>query len=206
MSDRELFRVAGVALVGGGVCIALFVLVLYPVGGFFGAGHAEHSLWVPAHGLHFIGALLTVFGLVGLYGYRRHALGAAGLAGFTLALAGTAQFVGTGMLTTFVWPVLAASAPGTLDPQGALFVSPANILFYTTALTLIPGYVLLAFTMWRANVFSRTACALVGIGVVLAITPPEPVGPVPWLGLVLGGVVFGIGEAWWGVQLAGSAA
>src|SRR5205823_9823050 len=116
-----VIRWTGAALFLGGVCLASFVLVLYPVGGFFGAAHALHPAWVPAHSLHLVGALLTLFGLLGLYACHASRLGRVGAIGFVLALAGTAQFVGTGMLTTFVWPVLAASAPETLEPRGALF-------------------------------------------------------------------------------------
>jgi hypothetical protein len=187
--------------VAGGVSLGLFVLVLYPVGGFFGAEHARHPAWIPAHTLHFIGALLTLVGLIGLYAYTANNLGRLGTIGLVLAVCGTAQFVGTGMLTAFVWPVLASAAPDTIAPGGALFTSPANTLFYTTVLTLIPGYVVLAVALARARILTRAAAVLLAIGVVLAITPPEPVGPVPWLGLVIGGVLFAAGEVWLGYRL-----
>ena len=201
MLSAGLFRWTGTALLLGGVCLTLFVLVLYPVGGFFGADHARHPAWVPAHSLHFVGALLSLFGLLGLYLCQRAAVGRLGALGFALAGAGLAQFVGTGMLTAFVWPVLAAHAPDTLAPDGALFQPPANTLFYTTVLTLIPGYLLVGATLLRAGVLPRAAAVLLAVGVVLAITPPEPVGPMPWAGLTLGGILFGAGEVWLGSLL-----
>ena len=197
----ELIRWSGLALLLGGVCIALFVLVLYPVGGFFGAGPVHHPAWVPAHSLHFAGALLTLVGLIGLYARQWARAGRLGLVGFLLALGGTAMFVGTGMLTAFVWPVLAAYAPATIESSGAVFAPPASLLFYFTVLSLIPGYVALGAATVRAGVLPRGGAVLLIVGVVLAILPPEPVGPVPWLGLVLGGVLFGAGEVWLGYAL-----
>ena len=44
------------------------------------------------------------------------------------------------------------------------------------------------------------------IGIVFAIAPPEPVGPLPWASLVLGGVAFGAGLGWWGGYLWRTAA
>src|SRR5262249_57125129 len=94
-----------------------------------------------------------------------------------------------------------AYAPATLEPEGALFAPPANLLFYFTVLSLIPGYVAFGVAMLRAGVLPRGGAWLLIVGVVLAILPPEPVGPVPWAGLVAGGVLFGAGEVWLGYAL-----
>jgi len=201
LQSERFIRWSGAALLLGGVAIALFVIVLYPVGGFFGAQRARDPLWVPAHTLHLIGALLTLFGVVGLYGRQIERTGPLGAVGFAIAFVGTALFVGTGMLTTFVWPVLAAFAPATLELDGALFVRPAGVLFGVTILTLIPGYLLLGLATFRAGVLPRGGALLLMVGVVFAIAPPPPVGPFPWIGLVVGGVLFGAGAAWLGYSL-----
>ncbi len=200
-SSAGLVRWGGVALMLGGVTVAAFVLVLFPVGGFFWATRAHHPLWMPAHLLHLIAALLILFGLVGVLARYAGNAGPIGILALGLAFTGTALFVGTGVLTAFVWPVLADFAPTTIDPGGALFLAPAGFLFFLTALTLIPGYVLLAFTMARLGALSWITALLIAVGVVLAITPPEPVGPIPWLGLVLGGICFGVGAFVLGYRL-----
>jgi hypothetical protein len=205
MASEKLLRASGGALILAGLTIGGFVLLLWPIGGFFGSTHAQHPLWVPAHLLHLLGALLTLFGLLGLFADQAPRLGRLGLLGFGMAFAGTALFVGTGVLTAFIWPVLAAHAPHTLEPDGALFVQPAATLFLLTGLTLIPGYLLLGFALLRAGTGPRTGALLLMIGIVLAIAPPEPVGPLPWFSLVLGGVAFGAGLAWWGGYLWGRA-
>src|SRR5581483_11353390 len=121
MTAAALMRWSGLALILGGLCIALFVLLLLPVGGFFGAEHGRSPLWVPAHSFHLIGALFTLGGLVGLYTVQADRMGSLGFAGFLLAFVGTALFVATGALTALVWPVLVAAAPSLIDLSGALF-------------------------------------------------------------------------------------
>src|SRR5215471_13245221 len=101
MAPLTLVRLSGASLVLGGLCLALFMLV-HPYGEIAGA-HAAHSLrWVPAHSLHFLGALLTVLGLPAVYARQMRQTGVLGLIGTALAIAGTAMYVGTGMITAFV--------------------------------------------------------------------------------------------------------
>jgi hypothetical protein len=194
-------RASGMALMLAGIVLALFVLVVLPVGGFFGAHRAHHPLWVPGHTLHFVGAVLLLFGLIGWYAHQAERMGRLGFLGFVLALAGTALFVGTGLLTAFVWPVLAAQAPAALEPAGALFVAPAHLVFFLTASTLVPGYLLLGLVTWQAGELPRGSVLLFMPGVVLANLPPEPVGLVPWAVLIVGGVLFGAGISWLGYGL-----
>jgi drug/metabolite transporter (DMT)-like permease len=199
--STELTRWSGLALMLGGVAMALFVLLLFPVGGFFGAQRAHHPLWVPAHTMHFISALLMLFGLVGFYARQAERAGWLGRVGFGLAFAGTAMFVGTGLLTAFIWPVLADHAPSILEADGALFAPPASAVFFLMLLTIIPGYGLLAVATRRAGMLPAGGALLMAVGAVLAIIPPEPVGPIPWVGLVLGGILFGSGATWLGYSL-----
>ncbi len=188
-------------MLAGGICIALFVVILYPVGGFFGAAHANHPNWAPAHTLHFAGALLTVFGVCGVYARQAQQVGTLGLIGFLLALAGTAQFVGTGMLTAFVWPALAVNAPAMIDVDGAMFMVPASLIFYCTGLSLVAGYTLLGIATMRAGVLPWGGGLLLIVGVILSNGPVEPVGYTPWAGLTLGGILFGAGQIWLGYAL-----
>src|SRR5439155_26433820 len=106
-----------------------------------------------------------------------------------------------GFLTALACPVPAAFAPATLTPDGALFVRPAGVLFGVTILPLMPGYLLRGLATCRAGVLPRAGALLLMVGVVFAIAPPPPVGPFPWIGLVLGGVLFGAGAAWLGYSL-----
>jgi hypothetical protein len=199
-STSELVRWSGLAAVVGGVAIALFVLS-HPWDRFVGAEVARTGRWRLAHTLHFVGASFTLLGLIGIYVRQRERAGRLGLVGFVLAFAGTAMFVGTGMLTAFVWPMLADRAPAVIGEDGAMFDAPALIALALTAVAVTVGYVLFGIAALRAGVLPRDGTALLTVGAVLGMAPPQPLGAMPWAGLVLGGVLFGVGATRLGLAL-----
>jgi hypothetical protein len=200
MSSGQLVRWSGLASVLGGISLAGFVIE-HPWDRFVGAEVASTTEWRIAHTLHFVGAALMLIGLVGLYVRQRQSVGALGLVGFVGAFLGTAMFVGTGMITAFVFPMVAAQAPAALQPDGAMFSPPALTAFSLTAATVVLGYVLFGVAMFRANVLPRAATSLFVVGAVMGMVPPEPLGLMPWAGLVLGGVLYGVGAVWLGYRL-----
>ena len=119
----------------------------------------------------------------------------------TTFFTGTALFVGTGMITAFIWPMLAREAPAAVGVDGAVFLPPAVAVFALTALTLVAGYLGFGLASWRIGVLPRWALACWAIGGSLGMVPPEPLGPMPWPGLVLSGLVFGLGAAGLGAFL-----
>lgn len=127
--------------------------------------------------------------------------GQLGLIGFVLTFIGTAMFVGTGMLTAFVWPMIAVQAPDALGTDGAMFLPPAILALGPTAVVVTVGYIIFGLATLRAGVLPRWGTVLFVVGGVLGMGPPQPLGPLPWAGLVLGGVVFGIGGIWLGYAL-----
>jgi hypothetical protein len=200
VSSGTLVRWSGVASVVGGISLAGFVLE-HPWNRFVGAEVASTAAWRIAHTLHFVGAALMLIALIGLYVHQRHKVGALGLVGFVGAFLGTAMFVGTGMITAFVFPMVAVQAPAALNAEGAMFSPPALMAFSLTAVTVTLGYVLFGIAMLRANTLPRAATALFVVGAVVGMVPPEPLGVMPWAGLVLGGVMYGAGAAWLGYRL-----
>jgi hypothetical protein len=200
MSFAQLIRWSGLAGILGGISIAVFVLV-HPWNQFVGAEVARTTAWRIAHSLHFVGATLTLLGLIGLYARQMQHLGQLGLIGFVLAFIGTAMFVGTGMLTAFIWPMVAVQAPDALGQDGAMFLPPAVVALVLTAVVVTLGYILFGLAMLRASVLPRWGIVLFVVGAVLGMGPPQPLGPLPWAGLVLGGVLFGIGGIWLGYAL-----
>jgi hypothetical protein len=200
MSTGDLIRWSGLASVLGGISLAGFVIE-HPWDRFVGAEVARTSAWRIAHTLHFAGAALMLIGLVGLYVLQRPRLGALGLIGFVGAFAGTAMFVGTGMITAFVFPMVAVQAPEVLEAEGAMFSPPALFAFSLTAVTLTLGYALFGFVMVRINVLPRAATVLLVVGAIMGMIPPQPLGAMPWAGLVLGGVLYGAGAVWLGYRL-----
>ena len=198
--EARLIRWSGLAGMLGGAAMALFVIV-HPWGRFVGAEVARTTAWRIAHSLHFVGATLALLGLVGLYARQSRQAGRLGLVGFVVAFIGTAMFVGTGMITAFVWPMLAQHAPAVVEHDGAMFTLPALIALALTAAGVSVGYVLFGIATLRAGILPRTGTLLLVVGAVLGMAPPQPLGPMPWAGLVLGGVMFGGGSAWLGYAL-----
>lgn len=199
MSTPHLLRLSGLANIAGGIAIALFVIE-HPWGHFVGAATVASPAWMVAHSLHLIGASFALLGLVGLYAIQAEQLGRVGLAAFVLAFVGTAFFVGTGLITAFVWPMLAAVAPMAVDMGGAGFRPPALVAFSLTAVLLVAGYLAFGAVSWRAGRLPRGPLLLWTAGGVVGMVPPEPLGPLPWAGLVLAGVIYGVGAAglgWW---------
>ena len=191
MAPQTLVRWSGAALAGGGLCLALFMLV-HPYGEIAGA-HAAHSVrWVPAHSLHFVGALLTLLGLPGLYARQMRQTGVLGLVGTVLAVMGTAMFVGTGMITAFVWPVIAQTTPGFVAADGPMFRDPLTT-FATDApyVSMVLGYALFAIASIRGRTLPTETAVVLVIGIVLFSSPVQPVGPLPFLLRVVGALLFG---------------
>ena len=201
MSDGRLIQLSGLACVMGGLCLAAFVLV-HPWDQLLGAEIARTASWRIAHGLHFIGAAFTLLGLPGLFAQQRESLPRWGVVGFVLSLLGNAMFLGTGMITAFIWPMLAFYAPLCIGVGGPIFGSPLSLpAFSLTAVLIVSGYVLFGFATLRAGVLPRVATVVLVIGAILGMLPPHPVGALPWWGLVFGGVLYGIGLIWLGVFL-----
>jgi hypothetical protein len=192
MSRSALLRYAGIANIIGGISIAIFVIE-HPWGRFFGAEVGLTRAWAIAHGFHLLGATFSLLGIVGLYLLQADKMGRFGFWSFVLSFVGTAWFVGTGLITAFIWPMLAAVAPEVVAAGGAIVAPPALIAFGSTALMLSLGYLLFCAASWRLGILPPWALALWAVGAVLGVIPPTPVGPLPWFTLVFGGIIYGIG-------------
>lgn len=201
MSANATIRLNGIACILGGIFLAAFVLV-HPWDQLLGAEIARTAQWRLAHTFHFAGAGFALLGLPGLYAQQRAALGWFGLTGFILSFLGTAMFLGTGMITAFIWPMLAVYAPTCVEVGGPIFASPVSVLaFALTAVILASGYVVFGIATLRAGVLPRFATLALVVGAILGMLPPHPVGALPWWALVLGGVLYGAALVWLGVFL-----
>ena len=201
MSLKTMIRLSGLASILGGCCLAGFVLV-HPWDQLLGAEIARTLRWQIAHMLHFVGALFALLGLLGIFARQREQLGSLGIIGFVLSFAGNAMFLGTGMITAFIWPMLALHAPATVEVGGPIFGWPHSVLaFALTAVTLSVGYVLFGIAMVQVGAFPRLSILGLVIGAILGMLPPHPMGALPWWGLVFGGVLYGAALVWLGFIL-----
>jgi hypothetical protein len=198
MSDVKLVRLSGAALVAGGVCVSLFWILVAPLRTFAGADVVRHPLWTPSQSLHVAGALLAMYGIVGLYAAIRRTAGLFGVVGFVLALAGMALFLADGLVALAVFPALAAVAPDTLAPDGAMNQGSVLILFIAIAAVNMIGQMVLGTLLLQSGSFPRAAVLLVLVGGLVFNLPP---GPVPLPVVAAGGVLWGAGAVWLGFAL-----
>ncbi len=194
-------QICGLALILAGCSFVLF-LVLHPYGELAGAQAPLSVRWFPAHTFHFLGALFALFGLLGLGARQREAAGRLGVVAFAVAFTGTAMFVGTGMITAFLWPAIAKADPAFVAANGPMFRSlgPRLAIDATYAILAI-GYVLLGWATLRARVLPRDGAIAVMVGVLLFSAPVAPLGPAPWFLRIIGAFVFGGGLARLGYAL-----
>jgi len=200
MSPSGLIRASGLSCLLGGICLIAFVLI-HPWDRLVGAANAMDPRWQLAHRLHFVGAIFALLGLPGLYAWQRHRLGTLGVIGFTLSVLGNAMFIGTGMITGFIWPMLAMCAPQSVELGGALFGPLGSLSFLLTAATMMLGYGIFGAASLRIGMLPRWAMVMLIVGVFLGMTPPHPLTALPWAAMVLGGVLYGVGLVWVGVFL-----
>jgi len=75
MKQTTLYQPGAYSLIGGAVCMAGFWLLAALLGSFAGAAVTHDPLWVPAQALHILAALLTLFGIFGLYAGQQEKMG-----------------------------------------------------------------------------------------------------------------------------------
>lgn len=207
MSTTKLIRWSGLALMLGGIALAVHYLT-HPPGET--AQYAFYPLWVPSHWLGGIALMLIPLGLMGLYARQWEKAGLLGLIGFVLTYVGCTLSAGASIfLSVGVVPFLAARGMDSLvDPKGPLFTSSAmQLAVGLGALSLLLGLLLFAVATLRARVLPRWGAWLViltiPLGVVALVfilfigTSPSLQG----IGQTLIGGVLGLGLLAWGWAL-----
>jgi hypothetical protein len=152
MSDRSLYRLAGLAGVLGGALILVAVARragVIPENGF------THALAPPASAL----LLLT---LTALYLVQRQTAGRLGLAGFVLNHLGLSGLFAIEFLTHAVLQYQDAAT------REQVLTGPGRPYFLVVALTFMAGVLLFGVASWRAGLLPRGALALYVPGLCLA--------------------------------------
>jgi hypothetical protein len=190
-------RWSGLAAMLGGICMILFVLV-HPFGE-LDPPKVLNGLWVLTNSLRVVGAILVLFGLMGLYVLQAEKAGRLGLVSFVLAFSGTALFVGNGMIIAYVLPPLAVHTPDLASFNGPLSKEPVFALSYVfMILLLLVSYLLFGVSIMRAQVLPPWAAVLLILGALLFFEPPVLV---PYVIPFVGALIFGMALAWLGSVL-----
>ena len=198
MTEQKSIRLSGLDLLGAGIAVAIFWLLVIPFETFAGVDVPLHPLFAPGQLFHIVGAVLAVFGYVGLYLRQREASGWLGLIGFVVAVIGALFFFADGMIALVTFPVLARHAPALTEASGPMFTGKVLGFYITFAATNMIGIILLGVATLRAGMIPRIPTVLFIVGGILFNLPPNPA---LHLLLVAGALLWGAGAAWLGVSL-----
>ena len=195
MSPTQLIRWSGLGPIAAGVLFALFPL-LHPNHDPIGYASAA---WVPVHFMPNLGALLALFGLIGLLARQLQRAGWLGVIGFVVAFTGTALVLMGGMLEMFIFPYL-----GEIRPTWEEEPPPAGIAeaFLAIKATYTLGYVMLGAAIVRAQVLPRSVGILLAVGAV-AFNFGDMVFMMVGFeeGWVLTSALLGVSLSWFGYAL-----
>lgn len=193
MPSRSLARATSAAFMAAGACLALWG-VLHPWNRLTGAEVGGSGRWIVAHTFHFLSGLALLGAITGLAVLRLRNSTRLGTLAAATWFTGAALWTGTGMITAFVWPTLAAHAPHLTEANGPIF-SPPHPLIVVTNLVFCAGMILTAAAMARTGTLPLAAGAALASGAVILLVPPHPLGPAPWWLFVAGAVTAGVGTA-----------
>ena len=196
MNASQLSRWSTVALMGGGVFLALFTSS-HPASEAQPTA-ATQTQWMLAHSFHWVGAFLLLFGLMGLGARLLPRTDRLGLIAFMMAFTGTAIFFAGGVISAYIDPLLpvtalisSGSAPGPLVPYIALIAIGAVCLVW--------GWALIAVALQRAGLLALAPAVTLAAASFFLLIPPPSVGPA--LLHAVQGVVFGAALVWVGLEL-----
>ena len=148
MSAATLIRWSGLATILAGLLVGLFPL-LHP-------NHDPDSfrspIWIIAHLLPHVAAVLTLFGLIGVFVRQFSPAGWLGLIGFLTAFVGTALILTQALVELFILPLIGLEVPHLMEGPPPPGLGAAFILM---ALLFSLGYVLLGIAIMRARVLPR---------------------------------------------------
>lgn len=203
----NLFRGAGLAAIGCGVCFILIQAIHPPET----LSDVTTLMWTITHFLGIVMALLGLLGVSGIYAFQVEAAGWAGLIGFLLFGLFFALTLAFQFIEALILPPLALVAPdfvlgvfgivGGYESTVELGALPIAFAF-TGLVGYLLGGVLFGFGTWRGGVLPRWAGALLALGVTLPFLTtgliPHPYDRV--LALPVGLAIAWLGYGLWRSQ------
>ena len=205
MQTTTLVRWSAPLFAIGAIFFAMFIIISN--GEFTGAELGLSMRHHAAHVSHFWSALSFMFGIIGFYVAHRETSGVFGFVAFLFMMSANALFIGTGVITAFVWRTISANAPQLVAANGAFFDPPLAVIFLATVGFSV-GMILLGVVAIRARLLPRGGAIMLIVGALMLLLPPQPFGAVPYFVLDIGAVIFALGAIWlsMGLWRVGSAA
>jgi len=188
----KLIRWSGFTLILAGLLFGLFPFAHpnHDPQGFRGAA------WIPAHLMPNVGAIVALFGLVGLFVRQFRAAGTLGLAAFIASIVGTASFVSGLMIEAFIIPYMSLELPQlTIDDAPPPGIGEA---FMVMRMLFMLGFLLVGAAVIRARILPRGVGVLVIVAILVNTFGDMIIGEPAFY---LGSVLFGIALGWLGYAL-----
>lgn len=195
ITSRALYRFTAAALVVSGLSLAIGT-ILHPTPPL--GDTVATSVWEISHALWWVGTMVGVIGLTGLYLRYRGDVGVLGLAGSTLAVLGVALLANAMFFEAFIAPSLATQAPELFEsyPAGNGWEGFLAGTLAAGALFGV-GFLLFGIALFRAASVPRWAIVLAVLGGV-----PFAVNfLLPQLVAILAAIAFATGLAGMGYEL-----
>ena len=198
---NDYLRGCGLALVlGGGLLIFINVIITPSYLASFKQGEAvarASGIYLLRISLALVDVSLLLFGSTGLYLNHKAASGTFGTAAFLATFLGTSLLLAIEWSNLFVLRPVAQTSPealGLLDKSSLMTAGSAS-----GAGIFMLGWLLLAMSLWRANLSPQWAAPATIAGIILI--PILGVTPLGVIGQVIGNVVFGLGLIGFGYSL-----
>jgi len=163
-------------------------------------GYALLGAWVPVHVLLGISALAGLAGLIVFYGATSPKITVFGHVAVWFAIVGTALMAG---LMFFVEVGIVPSLAGSpayeplLSATGPVMTGAFGVLAMITAVIVAIGFILFGGYLIWAKIISPVNGILFIIGAPLVAFSP----PLPYVAMIIGGVLLGIALVWLGVSI-----
>jgi hypothetical protein len=159
---HDLIRWSGFCCLLASILFPLYT-ILHPV------GHSPsvilESSWAAIHSLWFLGTILTLLGLMGLYARQVEETGRLATAGVLLVFVGMLPLLSLMFFDSYIVPILAANRPELLDPHGPLMAAPELMVTGVLSTTVVAlGYLLFGIATMRAGVLPRWGGLLLAVG------------------------------------------
>lgn len=203
MFSEKIIRWSGLALSLGGLIVALF-WILHPEESVLltdAAGYQRERI------LNFVGLLLLIPGLVGLYARLVNRSRWFGFASFLLTFVPMLVLMGISVVDLLIWPSIARIQPDLILTADGEFIQTSGPFAATISL-IVPfsmigalGFILLGIAIWQSNELPRVSGLLLAIAGPLYLIGP---GFVPHGTLVVNLLVyapFALATIWLGISL-----
>jgi hypothetical protein len=177
ITTTKLTRAAGLSAVVGGL-LFIAVQINHPL---LDATFVTTTEYAVRETMKIFMAVFSLIGITGIYLRQVKQTGVLGLIGYVVLSVGYLAIFGVQVVGVFVLPGLAASQPGFVNDVLAVAASgtpisdigPLQILIQGGGLAYVAGGIIFGIALFRANILTRWAAALLSVGAVAILATSQ---------------------------------